>query len=181
MENKITTSIQYQLSNGKLFQEVFGNWRKFNEELKKGPENMRQWLFDKWNEVKEELQPNPNIVLKDFEREVTKEDFDISFQQTKQGTNIFFFVFPDYDGTDAASKYVALVLAPKMPRYFALEYSQSFVTKKKQYVIGEFVIDQKTHQKAHLNYGSIDNDRLSYFAGYLLEMIEGEEENENRN
>ena len=50
MENKITTSIQYQLSNGKLFQEVFGNWRKFNEELKKGPENMRQWLFDKWNE-----------------------------------------------------------------------------------------------------------------------------------
>ena len=35
MENKITTSIQYQLSNGKLFQEVFGNWRKFNEELKK--------------------------------------------------------------------------------------------------------------------------------------------------
>ena len=55
MENKITTSIQYQLSNGKLFQEVFGNWRKFNEELKKGPENMRQWLFGKWKEVKEEL------------------------------------------------------------------------------------------------------------------------------
>lgn len=181
MENKITTSIQYQLSNGKLFQEVFGNWRKFNEELKKGPENMREWLLAKWKEVREELQAKPEIILKDKEREVTKEDFNISFQQTKQGTNIFFFLFPDYDGTDAASKYVALVLAPKIPRYITLEYSQNFVTKQKQYVIGEFVLDEKTHQKTHLNYGSVDNDRISYFAGYVLGMIEGEEKNENRN
>lgn len=181
MKNQINTSIQYQLSNGKLFQEVFGNWRKFNEELKKGPENVRQWLFDKWNEVKEELKDKPDIILKDLEREVTKEDFGISFQQTKQGTNIFFFIFPDYEYTDAASKCVALVLAPKMPRYITLEYSQSFVTKQKQYVVGEFVLDEKTHQKTHLNYGTVDNDRVSYFAGYVLDKIEGEENNENRN
>ena len=33
MENKISTSIQYQFTNAKLFNEIFANWKNFNEKL----------------------------------------------------------------------------------------------------------------------------------------------------
>jgi len=180
MENKITTSIQYQLSNGKLFQEIFGNWRKFNEELKKGPENMRQWLFDKWYEVKEELKDRPDLILRDLDRKVTKEEFGISFAQTKKGTNVFFFIFPDYEYTDAASKYVALALTPRKPRYITLEYTKRYGTTEKQFVMGEFVFNEEINKKMHKNYGNVDNDRIGYFARSVLDMIEREND-ENKN
>ena len=33
MNDKIKTTIQYQLTNVKLFNEVFGNWKSFNNDL----------------------------------------------------------------------------------------------------------------------------------------------------
>lgn len=55
MENKISTSIQYQLTNVKLFNEVFYNWEVFNEQLNKGPEQMKRYLLEEWNHLKEGL------------------------------------------------------------------------------------------------------------------------------
>ena len=55
MENKISTSIQYQFTNAKLFNEIFANWKNFNEKLNAGPNVMREWLYNEWNNLKEIL------------------------------------------------------------------------------------------------------------------------------
>lgn len=172
MEEKISTSIQYQLTNVKLFNDIFFDWKNFNEDLNKGPEFMKNRLLQEWNELKSILKENTNLLLKDLDKEVTVSDFDITFNQSQNGTSVFFFTFPDYEYTDAASKYVALILAPKMPRFITLEYSENSITKEKQYVVGEFVINDQIKQRQHLNYGVLDNDRITFFAGYVLDMID---------
>ena len=57
-DRKISTSVQYQISNVKLFYEVFGNWKSFNEKLNSGPNGMKKYLFEMWNTLKEELRSN---------------------------------------------------------------------------------------------------------------------------
>ena len=74
---------------------------------------------------------------------------------------------------DAASKYVALALTKNMPRFFTLEYSEKIMTQELCWVIGEFLITPNG-QKQHNNYGEVDNDRLSWFAGYILGLLESE-------
>ena len=100
-----------------------------------------------------------------------KGDFDITFNKSDSGVSIFFFKFPEYEYNDAASKYVALALTPTMPRYFTLEYSESFLTKERQFVFGEFKIDENTRTRKHINYGTVDNDRLTFFAGLVLNKV----------
>ena len=171
-ERKISTSIQYQLSNVELFYEVFANWASFNSILEKGPSEMKKYLFDKWNTLKDELKSRDNLIVKDIDKEVTMSDFDITLNKTKNGTIVFFFTFPDYEYNDAASKYVALALAPKMPRYFTLEYSEDMFNHTRCWVIGEFAF--KDSQKTHLNYGTTDNMRLTWFAGFILGKLESD-------
>ena len=171
MENKISTSIQYQMTNVKLFDEIFANWRSFNEKLQAGPNIMRKWLCDEWNNIKEILKQRDDLIVKDINKEVTENDFDITFNKSDSGVNIFFFKFPEYEYNDAASKYVALALTPTMPRYFTLEYSESFLTKERQFVFGEFKIDENTRTRKHINYGTVDNDRLTFFAGLVLNKV----------
>ena len=171
MENKISTSIQYQITNVKLFDEIFANWRSFNEKLQAGPSIMRKWLCDEWNNIKEILKQRDDLIVKDIGKEVTANDFDITYNKSDSGVSIFFFTFPEYEYNDAASKYVALALTPAMPRYFTLEYSESFLTKERQFVFGEFKVDENTRTKKHINYGVVDNDRISFFAGLVLNKV----------
>ena len=74
---------------------------------------------------------------------------------------------------NAASKYVALALTKNMPRYFTLEYSEKIMTHELCWHIGEFLITPEG-QKRHNNYGSIDNNQLSSFIGYVLGLLETE-------
>ena len=39
------TSIQYQLSNNVLFNEVFGHWSEFSNVLRQGPDEMKKYLY----------------------------------------------------------------------------------------------------------------------------------------
>ena len=169
-ESKISTSIQYQLSNVVLFNEIFGNWNNFNDTLDKGPAEMKKYLFDKWNKIKENLKSNNNLVIKDIDKEISVDDFDITFNRTKNGTSVFFITFPDYNYTDGASKFVALALTPNMPRYFTLEYSKHAIDSSPCWVIGEFIIAE--NKKKHINYDTTDNMRLTWFAGYILGKLE---------
>ena len=169
-ENKISTSIQYQISNVKLFHEVFGNWKTFNEELNKGPEMMKKYFLEMWNRLKNELINNDNLIIKDIDKEVGASDFDVTYNKTKNGTSVFFITFPDYDYTDAASKYVALALTPIKPKYYTLEYSEHAINHTPSWVVGEFVIENS--KKKHINHGTSDNMRLSWFAGYILGKLE---------
>lgn len=171
MENKISTSIQYQMTNVKLFDEIFANWRNFNEKLQAGPNIMKKWLCDEWSNIKEILKQRDDLIVKDINKEVTVDDFDITFNKSDSGISIFFFKFPEYEYNDAASKYVALALTPAMPRYFTLEYSEHFLTKEKQFVFGEFKVDENTRTKKHINYGVVNNDRLTFFAGLVVNKV----------
>lgn len=170
---KISTSIQYQLTNVKMFKEVFGNWENFNNFLTQGPNIVKMYLLQEWNELKEQLKNNEKLLLKDLDKIVTVNDFDVTFNKTKNGTSVFFFTFPDYEYRDAASKYVALVLTKNMPRYFTLEYSEKIITKELCWVVGEFFINSDGKIQ-HNNYGAVDNDRISWFAGYILGLLESE-------
>lgn len=171
-DNKISTSIQYQISNVVLFDSVFGNWRDFNENLNKGPEEMKKYLLEMWGSLKDRLKNNNNLIIKDFDKVVNVSDFDVTYNKTKNGTSVFFITFPDYDYTDGASKYVALALTPRMPRYFTLEYSEHAIDHSPCWVIGEFVIEES--KRRHMNYGTIDNMRLTWFSGYILGKLEAE-------
>ena len=170
--NKISTSIQYQMSNIVLFNEVYGNWINFNDRIKKGPEEMKQYLLEMWNKIKLSLKDRNDIIVKDKEKEVNINDFNVTYNRTKNGTSIFFLTLPDYEYQDAASKYVAVALTPMIPRFFTLEYSKSVVDGNTCWYVGEFVIDN--NQKKHCNFGKSDNMRLSWFAGYIVGLLESE-------
>ena len=170
---KISTSIQYQLTNVKMFKEIFENWKNYYSILLQGPNVMKMHLLQEWNDLKENLKNDERIFLKDLNKNVTINDFDITLHKTENGTNIFFFTFPDYEYRDAASKYVALALTKNMPRYFTLEYSEKIMTHELCWHIGEFLITPEG-QKRHNNYGSIDNNQLSSFIGYVLGLLETE-------
>lgn len=170
---KRSTSIQYQLTNVKLFTEVFRDWKNFNNILKQGPDVMKTYLLQEWNELKKQLENNENILVKDLEKNVTIDDFNVTINRTKNGELVFFFTFPDYEYRDAASKYVALALTKNMPRYFTLEYSEKILTKELCWVVGEFFINSDGKIK-HNNYGEVDNNRITWFAGYIMGLLESE-------
>lgn len=170
--NKISTSIQYQLTNVKFFDDIFLDFKTFHQDLGKGPDFMKERLCREWYELKEELKNHSNLIVKDMDKKVTKDDFNVTYNETEKGIPVFFFEFPDYEYNDAASKYVALVVSQKRLSFMTLEYSNNILTGERQYVIGEFYVDEKTDQVSHRNYGTIDNDRLSYFVGYILGMFD---------
>ena len=169
MDKQISTSVQYQFTNVYFFDAVFRGWGNFNRNLTKGDKYMRETLCLEWDRLKEDLEKNPQLLLKDKDKVVTPNDFNVTINYTNEGKIIFFFTFPDYEYNDAASKYVALALLEDMPRFFTLEYSEDHMTHQIKYVVGEFVI--KDGKKQHKNYGFVDNDRLPYFAGFVLNIL----------
>ena len=171
MEQKISTSVQYQFTNNILFDEIFKGWENFKKHLDAGPDDMKKYLFQRWNESNEMLKKNERLELKDVDKKVSVDDFNITFNKTQNGSSVFFFIFPDYAYRDAASKCVALAFTKNGPKYFTLEYSEHVSNHEPCWVIGEFYIDNG--QKQHKNYGTVDNDRITYFAGKVLEILLG--------
>jgi len=133
---------------------------------------MKLYLLELWNKVKEELKKDKKLKIRDKDKKVTVNDFDVTFARTDNNIPIYFITFPDYVDFDAASKYVALALTPQIPRYFTLEYSKHYLDNSPCWVIGEFMINEEG-KVIHNNYGTVDNMRLPYFAGYIVGMLEG--------
>ncbi len=169
MENKIKTSVQYQVTNVLLFDHVFHNWYMFNQILTMGKDMTKKFLYTEWNRIKDILIKEDRTILSDADKEVTVDDFDAYALKSSVGP-IYFFSFPDYEETDAASKYVALALTFGTPRYFTLEYSYNILENKPSWVIGEFFI--KDNSKRHNNYGSIDNMELENFQKQVIDILE---------
>lgn len=174
MENRKTTSIQYQYTNVKLFREIFYNWKEFNAQLNKGPDAMKEYFLSQWAGLRDSLKNREDLVIRDLYRIVSKDDFDVTVNKTSKGTPVFYFTFPDYDFRDGASKYVALSLGAPMPRFITLEYSEHQANKELCWVVGEFAIDRQTNSVKHNNYGTVDNNRLSAFAGYVMGILEAQ-------
>lgn len=167
-DKKIETSIQYQFTNVRLFNKIFTDWASFNEALNSGPENMKKYLYLEWNKLADELKKNDKILIKDIDRNITINDFDITVNSINN-IFIFYFSFPDYQYNDAASKYVAIALTPGMPRYFTLEYGKDIFKDTNVWYIGEYYL--KDGKRCHKNYGQVDNMRLTFFSGYICELL----------
>ncbi len=170
MNNRISTSVQYQYTNNILLGEVFMNWQNFDKVLSSGPDNMKKYLFDTWNVTKDKLSKDDRLILKDLNTTVTIDDFDVTYTRTKKGIHVFIFTFPEYEYRDGASKYVAVALTDKEPSYFTLEYSEHFEDKNPCWVIGEFAFDNK--ELIHHNYGTIDNKNLSSFGNWVVTHLD---------
>lgn len=170
MDNRISTSVQYQYTNNILFGEVFMNWPNFDKALSSGPSHMKKYLLDSWNTTKERLAKDDRLILKDIDSKVTIDDFDVTYTRTQKGIHVFFFTFPDYDYTDGASKYVAVALTEKEPSYFTLEYSEHILNHEPCWVIGEFAFENK--EKVHHNHTTVDNKDLSTFAKWVIDHLD---------
>ena len=75
---------------------------------------------------------------------------------------------------DATGKYIALALTPNAPRYFMLEYSENKETHEPAWVIGELRLNNGDVEHRFID--AVDNMRLTWFAGYILGMLDAEEE-----
>lgn len=186
MDKKHSTSIQYQLTNRVLFDNIFLHWDEFNNSLVKGPVYMKTYFVDEWNKLKDFLITKniEDVEIKDIDRVVSEDDFDAQLVTTKKNFPVFFFSFPDYEDyidydsnfIDPVSKYVALALTDNLPRYFTLEYSKDYMSGEARYVIGEFYIDG--NELAHRNFGSIENKSLEDFAVLVCQYLDSEGNNE---
>lgn len=164
------TSIQYHMTNKKLFDDVYLEPKKFFNDLNKGPDFMKERLLEEWNELKNTLSKVPDLEIVDLDKEVTIADFDIGYAEAGENTQIFFFTFPEFDFGDASSRYIALVIGEGLPRYFTLEQSENYLDDETHYVIGEWkVMDEFGNvQITHVNHGFVENNNLETFMSNIL-------------
>ena len=172
MNGKIKTSIQYQLTNVWLFDNIYRDWDNFKKHLNEGTEHMKEYLLNQWNEVKSRMITNENIIITDLDTEVTKDSFKATFNKTANNTLLFFFTFPTNTGIEGACKYIALAITPKMPRYYTLEFGTS-MDGTPAFFLGEWVINAES-RKEQRNFGKAPNDNIGGFAGYITKMLESE-------
>ena len=172
-EKKKLTSVQYRFSVSRLVFNIFYDWENFDAALSAGPNKFKEYLVDEWNKLKAELIADPELELRDGAREVSVDDFDITINKTKKERPVFFITLPDYDYRDATGKYIALALLDKAPRYFILEYSEDMETHEPAWVIGELRVKDK--QVLHKAIDVADNMRITWFAGFILGLLDEEE------
>lgn len=173
-KKKLATSVQFNFSTGRLLTNVFNKWEVFNSVLAAGPSKFREYLVSEWNDLREDLltDTESNVVLVDADREVGVGDFDITINKTKKSTPVFFITLPDYEYRDGTGKYVALALTEHRPRYFTLEYSENVDTHEPVWMVGELRI--KDNDIQHRNIEVANNMRMTWFAGYILGLLDSE-------
>lgn len=148
-----------------LRNEIYAHWREFDECLKRGPQAMKQYLYNLWYSITNET-INQDYCLVDEERKISPNDFKIT-TNSYNNIQIFYFTFPEPEVFMAEAKCVALALTPNTPRYFTMEIT-SKENEDKKYVIGEWRL--KDNQFVHYNYGAMEKDTVDAFA-YCMEVI----------
>lgn len=172
------TSKAYYMSHILLRNKIFFESKEFNEYLSKGPQVMRQYLLDLWNSI-DEKNFKEGAIIKDIDRAVSVDDFDISFRPSEE-KNIFFFIMPDPVCYQAEAKAVALIISKTNEiRYITMEIwsnneeenmkkilGESYIP---QYTIGEWVLEE--NQFKHLNLGKIPRNTIECFASFIIEKL----------
>lgn len=161
------TSRAYIVSNIKLRNEIYGNWKEFCSILNSGPDSVKKYLSNMWNSIsKKDIAEG--IELIDLERKIDENSFNITMNKVNNIT-IFYFIFPDSDFFMAQAKCVALALMPTLPRYFTMEVAIDISTSRRYYVMGEWkLINGKFN---HINYGEIPNGTIENFSYHVLDVI----------
>lgn len=175
MNNKIETSIQFYLTNYVLVNEVFLNWKNFSSKLNLGPDKMRDYLYNEWYDTKAKSIESDDIIIKDFDRKVSREEFSIKFVPTKNGIPVFYLTFPSYHDSDSTGVFVALALCEKMPRYIAMVTSRNPKTEEFEYVVIEYMMDFKSRRISNNVFGSLnESSDLNKFISCIEYILQNE-------
>ena len=166
---KRRTSIHYFIAHMKIRNLVFEDWPKLNQLLNQGPEALKQYFCELWSKVKEEFKYRDDLEIIDMDKEVSMEEFEITYSVLSNNINAFAFVMPKPLTDYGQAECVSLVLGSKIPRYFTFELSEK-VNAEKCYVIGEWQIDFENNDYKHRNYGAIDEPNIGRFLGRVSKI-----------
>lgn len=168
---KRRTSIHYFMAHMEIRNLIFENWKSFSNLLNEGPEALKQHFCKLWSKLQEEFKNRYDLEIIDMCKEVTPEEFEISYSVLSKNINAFTFVMPKPLTDYGQAECVSLVLGSKIPRYFTFELSEK-TNEEKCYVIGEWQIDFENNDYKHKNYGSIDEPSIGRFLGKVSKIIE---------
>ena len=169
--NKISKSIQFQLTNVAFLEYVFKNTNEFKSLLEQGPDSFKEYLLSEWNRIKDALSQDDRILVKDLDKDITKDSFDITVNTTDNGTTIYYFIFPDYEFADPASKCVAVILTDTDPRFINMEYQMSSFGVKRYFTFGEFKANEDRTNFVYENYGELPDESIEQFAHQVVKLI----------
>lgn len=169
--NKISKSIQFQLTNVAFLEYVFKNTDEFKSLLEQGPDSFKEYLLSEWNRIKDALSQDDRILVKDLDKDITKDSFDITVTTSDNGTTIYYFIFPDYEFADPASKCVAVILTDTDPRFINMEYQMSSFGVKRYFTFGEFKANEDRTNFVYENYGELPDESIEQFAHQVVKLI----------
>ena len=169
--NKISKSIQFQLTNVAFLEYVFKNTDEIKSLLEQGPDSFKEYLLSEWNRIKDALSQDDRILVKDLDKDITKDSFDITVNTTDNGTTIYYFIFPDYEFADPASKCVAVILTDTDPRFINMEYQMSSFGVKRYFTFGEFKANEDRTNFVYENYGELPDESIEQFAHQVVKLI----------
>ena len=169
--NKISKSIQFQLTNVAFLEYVFKNTDEIKSLLEQGPDSFKEYLLSEWNRIKDALSQDDRILVKDLDKDITKDSFDITVNTTDNGTSIYYFIFPDYEFADPASKCVAVILTDTDPRFINMEYQMSSFGVKRYFTFGEFKANEDRTNFVYENYGELPDESIEQFAHQVVKLI----------
>ena len=121
--------------------------------------------------VKDALSQDDRILVKDLDKDITKDSFDITVTTSDNGTTIYYFIFPDYEFADPASKCVAVILTDTDPRFINMEYQMSSFGVKRYFTFGEFKANEDRTNFVYENYGELPDESIEQFAHQVVKLI----------
>ena len=160
-----STSIQYQISNSILLRRVFLKGDDFMKSLDLGKKSAIEDLLVDWENTREILKKTQGLEVKDIDKKVSAEDFDIYVDRDDElnPTQLFVTIrFPEYDYYDKTSRFVGILLSEDLPRYFTFEYDLG-VNDRKGFTFGEYFFDYDTEKAIKQNYSFTINGRIEDF------------------
>ena len=166
------SSRAYYMSHILLRNEIYGNWAKFIEALKAGPDEMQTYLANMWNDIDAKYFKE-GVVIRDIDRKVTKQDFSISIENINDVLTVF-IIFPELDSYMAQARVVAIALCEKYPRYITMEIwtEQEILMNQKLkegyplgYTVGEWQLKEQGFE--HINYGRLPDATMECFVSFI--------------
>lgn len=162
---KIKTSIHYYMAHKKIRNFIFEECEKVNELLVKGPEEIKKYFCILWNEMKEEFRDRDDLEITDFNKEITPEDFKVSYSILNDNIRVFNFIMPKPVTQYNQVECISLVFTQKIPRVFTLELGNDY------YIIGEWKIDFEENDYVRISHGTINSNKIPDFLSKISEII----------
>lgn len=167
MKRKV--SIHYFLAHMDIRNLVFEDYDKFNQLLNDGPDALKEYFYLLWNNKRKDFQDRYDLDVIDYDKEISKDDFGISYSILDNGQKVFNFLMPKPLTDYGQAIYISIVITSRIPRFFTLEFTNKNGTSA--YLVGEWQIDFDNNDYMHKNYGTIDEPEIGKFLGKINDVI----------